>query len=136
MSLHKLTLPLFALLALAFATPAVAARPIYSVPMPVPLPGVAADGTLDFDTLAGEGMGVYSVYITRKGVTIEIEAGGVVANLSGKKFTSKNYLDFVGDSELPPEDEVMEINKFKYTVAKNGKASLKASFSTGMFPMP
>ncbi|QDT53467.1 hypothetical protein Pan44_14840 [Caulifigura coniformis] len=135
MSLRKLTLPLFALLTMAFATPA-EARPIYSAPMPVPLPGIAADGTLDFETLGSEGVGVYSVSLTRKGVIFEIEATGIVANLTGKKFTSKDYLDFMGGSEVPPEPGEMDIKKFKYTVTKNGKATLKASFTTDVFPMP
>jgi len=133
MFLRKVFVPMFAVMTLAIATPARAAKPIDVQVVPTMLPGIAADGTVDIVSPGVPALATYSIYEERRGgYRIEIEAEGVVPNLSESKFKAKDPEEL--GFPLPPE-ELFQLEKFLYKVNKNGDATLKIVAFTEELPV-
>ena len=114
-------------LSVVLGTHASGAKPVLVETSPIELPGIDAVGDVDLVSPGGDGTAVLKVFLSRKGaVTVEIEATGIVPNLSGKKFKTKNAAEL----NIPTTDPLGPgtfIEKFEYSVSKSGKASLKAT---------
>jgi len=111
-----------ACLAVGMVSPLSAAKPVQVQTLEITLPSIGLDGEVDLDAEPNPGTAIAKVYVSRKGVTsLTLDGTATVANLSGKKFKTKNYAD-LGFGELP---DGTVITHFRYTVAKNGKATVE-----------
>jgi hypothetical protein len=118
-------------LSVGLGSEASAAKPVFSTITMVTVPNITVGGEVDTESELVPVLALVEIYYNRGLAEIHIEAYGDVLNASGKKV---KITDPTGFEPLAiPDDGIVIVKKFSYTVSKKGEAKLKAVILTDAF---
>ncbi|HVJ68641.1 MAG TPA: hypothetical protein VM510_11680 [Caulifigura sp.] len=131
MSTRLMSIAMAMVLSVGLGSEASAAKPVFSTITMVTVPNITVGGEVDTESELVPVLALVEIYYNRGLAEIHIEAYGDVLNASGKKV---KITDPTGFEPLAiPDDGIVIVKKFSYTVSKKGEAKLKAVILTDAF---
>ena len=131
MSMRLMSMAMAMVVSLGLGSEASAAKPVFSTLTMATLPNITVGGEVGLESEPVPVLALVEIYYNRGLAEIHIEAYGDVLNASGKRV---KITDPTGFEPLAiPDEGIVIVKKFNYTVSKKGEASLKAVILTDSF---